>query len=400
MSNIFFIGGVFYRDIESYVVKNSFGVVQNAADAFQKNLLLGMTQVYTGPVIILNFPFVGSYPKRFRYVWFKKFQYDELFSYRFLNLSGIKLFSRFLAVFKALKEHRVNGDDFVIVYSVHLPFLAAVTIYKIMFCRDLKVILIAPDLPEFMASDTNKFIACMKYIQSKMLKVCYRCVDGYVFLTKYMHEKLPINIHESIVVEGISTGILESDCDFNSSKQCNAKFKSVFYSGTLDERYGIKELVQAVELMPFDIELLICGDGNAKTFVLEAAERSHRIKYLGQLSRDEVLRIQRTVTLLVNPRTNVGEFTKYSFPSKIIEYMSSGRPVLMYKLDGIPEEYYDYCYTISSVGVDGLVRSLVDVLSNSEENLHAIGSRAKKFVLCEKSGVKQANKIIDLMKRL
>ena len=38
----------------------------------------------------------------------------------------------------------------------------------------------------------------------------------------------------------------------------------------------------------------------------------------------------------VNPRQNNEEFTKYSFPSKTMEYLASGVPVVAYKLDGIP----------------------------------------------------------------
>ena len=63
-----------------------------------------------------------------------------------------------------------------------------------------------------------------------------------------------------------------------------------------------------------------------------------RIEFLGMLPRTDVLELQSKATILVNPRQPVGDFTKYSFPSKTIEYMASGTPLLMYKLPGIPEE--------------------------------------------------------------
>lgn len=394
------MGGTFFRDIEEYVIKNSQGVVQNAADAFQTNLLNGMSEVCSRPVIVLNFPFVGSYPKRFKKLFFKDFFYKNFYSYGFLNFTGVKLISRFLVAFKALKSHSIIDDDTILVYSIHLPFLAAVAIYKSLCARDLTVVLIVPDLPEFMDSGTSRVKTYLKKIQEKLLRNCYKYVDGYVFLTKHMYEKIPVSNPKFVVVEGVSAKISDLASGANFSYPTNQAVKSVFYSGTLDERYGIKELITAVLLLPYDVNLLICGDGDSKEFVQDAASQSNRITYLGQLSRREVLNIQGTVSLLINPRTNTGEYTKYSFPSKVIEYMSSGRPVLMYKLSGIPEEYYNYCYTIPSEGIESLTHALDDVLSLPKADLDYMGLRAKEFVFSEKSGFHQASKILCLIKRL
>ena len=41
----------------------------------------------------------------------------------------------------------------------------------------------------------------------------------------------------------------------------------------------------------------------------------------------------------MNPRSADAEYTKYSFPSKTIEYLATGVPVVMNRLPGIPEEY-------------------------------------------------------------
>ena len=60
---------------------------------------------------------------------------------------------------------------------------------------------------------------------------------------------------------------------------------------------------------------------------------------MGQVSLNEARALQKTADVLVNPRLNEGEYTKYSFPSKTMEYLSTGRPVVCYKLDGIPDEY-------------------------------------------------------------
>lgn len=59
---------------------------------------------------------------------------------------------------------------------------------------------------------------------------------------------------------------------------------------------------------------MICGIGDSEKAIREAAEKDFRISFLGQLPRSEVLEWQKQATVLVNPRQNNEEFTKYSFP--------------------------------------------------------------------------------------
>jgi glycosyltransferase involved in cell wall biosynthesis len=392
MKKIVFIGGGFFGDIEKYILKYSSGVIQNAADTFQKNILDGMRQVSDENIVVLNLPFVGSYPNRFKKIWFKSFFNKKILSYGFINITGLKLFSRFFVTVKALLAIKPNSDDCIIIYSVHTPFLAAVMLYKKVIDRNIKVVLIVPDLPEYMTSDANIFIRFLKYIQSGILKQCYKGVDGYVFLTKYMHERIPAETYNNVVVEGVSKlRALSGAITIN---------KSIFYSGTLDSRYGIKELIQAVESMDIDAQLFICGEGNSKNYVLDASKRSNRIKYLGQLPRKEVLLFQEKSMLLVNPRADIQKFTRYSFPSKVMEYMCAGRPVLMYPLPGIPEEYYEHCFCFKGSGIEGMRESLEKILSMDRKSLDEIGLRAREFVLNEKSGLKQSQKIFDLINKL
>ena len=71
-------------------------------------------------------------------------------------------------------------------------------------------------------------------------------------------------------------------------------------------------------------------------------KNNEKIKYFGVIDFESILLRQKNTDLLINPRPSIDEYTKYSFPSKIMEYMASGTPVLTTKLSGIPMEYYDY----------------------------------------------------------
>jgi len=53
---------------------------------------------------------------------------------------------------------------------------------------------------------------------------------------------------------------------------------------------------------------------------------------------------------------------RYSFPSKLIEYMASATPVLTTRLPGIPPEYEPYVYWIEDDSVEGIEHSLRAVM--------------------------------------
>ena len=115
------------------------------------------------------------------------------------------------------------------------------------------------------------------------------------------------------------------------------------------------------------------------------------------MPKNEILKLQRQATVLINPRQNEGEYTKYSFPSKTIEYLASGTPLVAYKLDGIPDEYDEYLYYVENNSVEALKSKLVEVCEQTDEERREFGERASKFVLENKNPQKQAERIIKFI---
>ena len=82
----------------------------------------------------------------------------------------------------------------------------------------------------------------------------------------------------------------------------------------------------------------------------------------------------------MNVRNPKDEFTAYSFPSKTIEYMSSGTPLLTSHLPGIPQEYFDFCYSISGNDVTDIKSALETIMGYSDEVRRDMGQRAREDV--------------------
>lgn len=99
----------------------------------------------------------------------------------------------------------------------------------------------------------------------------------------------------------------------------------------------------------------------------------------------------------MNPRKGDEEFTKYSFPSKIMEYMMSGRPVLCFKLPGMPEEYDAYLNYFKGTSPEQMAEEILRLCTAGEDYLNQQGEKARAFVLNHKNSRVQTQKMIRMI---
>lgn len=400
--DIAFLGGLFPKEIKEEILNNSIGSIQNAADALQWNFVNGLDIVNNEPVKLINSLYIGSFPTRYKKLFIPTFAFSHSAGAKdinvgFLNIFGLKHFIRYYKLkpyLKAFAKQNNGKDKIVIGYALTAPFIKCLKFIKTVN-PSINTCIIVPDLPEFMntSNKVSVFYNFFKSLEIRSIKRNLKYVDYYVLLTKYMKDALHI-CKPNVVIEGIATDEFPTH-DITSAGN---NIKTILYAGTLHEKYGVMQLVEAFEnIQNEDYRLILCGEGDSSDKIIEMSKKDKRIDYRGQLPHKQILTLMQLATVLVNPRKNNEEYTRYSFPSKILEYFSSGTPVVAYKLDGIPEEYYDYMYVVNDDSIDELSRTLIEILEKPNEELSKKGKIAKKFVLQEKNNVVQARKIIDLI---
>lgn len=384
---ILFIGGLInnHEDYIKKVVKYN----QTAADNFQKMII--NTILSNNYIKVVSLPFTGSYPKRYKGIVNKKdvfsYQNIEVEQLRSVNLKGIYLFSRLSVLTRKLLFNK--NEDIKIIYSMHTPFLIANYISK-KLNKDKKTILIVPDLPQYMNLDQKKSRAyeLLKSIDISLMKKLLKKIDGFIFLTKYMDKELNKNKKPSLIVESV---INEEDVYYDDIKS-----NSIVYTGTLNYKYGINHLLNAFSnIKRNDISLIICGDGEAKIDIQKMVEKDKRIIFKGLLPKNEIVNLQRNAKILINPRKNNDEYTKYSFPSKLTEYLVSGTPIICYKLDGIPNEYEKILNYCDYLGLEETIRSMIDYDEVYLSNYH---NRLRHFIKEQKSTLIYNKKINEFLK--
>lgn len=396
----YFISSLFPNELKEELLNKSVGATANANNAFQWALFNGL-RVYYPNLFLLNFPNVGAYPVRF-----KKFKvngslikYNEIIvgeSFSFINLIQLKHYFKYILLCNVLKSIlEQDEEDFLFfVYDLYPPFLNAINKFKKRYPnKSIKICLIVPDLHGLTGEKSGFISNIFLKFNDYLLDKSYDAVDYFVFLTKFMAERMPVKDRSWVCVEGI----FDSNLVFDST--CIDSKKRIFYSGAIDERNGVINLLKAFEKIKFDnYELLICGEGVLSGLVSECSKKDPRIIYLGQIPREKVLRLQSNCTLLINPRVPGQDFTKYSFPSKTMEYLASGTPTLMYNLEGLPKEYHNYCFIQRDLSIDSLYKRILEICEMDSDYLYNFGQKARHFILENKTPEAQCLLVYNMIR--
>ena len=378
------------------------GRMQDAANIYQTAVLEGLVE-NDADFHVLSFPFLPCFPHNFRSmvvpegqiiyggkVVGKSLAYSSLLLYKpFSIMSAVRKY-----VQAWIKENVNENEPFaVLTYSYVYFFIEPLMSLKRKF-PNMQIASIITDLSDdAMAFKANR--SFLKRIQmrfvSKRMRKCLKGIDRFILLTSHMVEMIPEAYAKNIVVEGIYGN---SDYITSDSKLS----KTLLYTGTFQEFAGVKLLVDAfMKTTDPNFRLILCGSGPCTEYIQSCVKMDSRIDLRGRVTREEAVQLQKSVSLLVNPRIPVGGITRYSFPSKTMEYMSSGTPMIGYRLDGIPDDYFEYMIIPDGLTENDLARTIEHWLSLDDDVLHSKGSSARDFILLNKTAKAQVKKIIDFI---
>jgi glycosyltransferase involved in cell wall biosynthesis len=256
------------------------------------------------------------------------------------------------------------------------------------------------DIYTYMAdvSDASRAQSVRHKVIARFVRLLYSRLDGFILLTEHMNAVVNHRGKPHLVMEGMADARAGSAA---ASPATTPEHPTVLYAGALRKVYGLDALLAGFAAWRNDdARLVIYGAGDYGEEIRAAAAEDHRVDFRGSASISDVFAAEKRATLLVNPRPIDQEFTKYSFPSKTMEYMSSGTPVLTTALPGMPPEYYPHVLLIKEPGAAGVTEALKRVFSEPAGVLAERGRRAQAFVLTEKSNEAQAKRILEFAEGL
>jgi glycosyltransferase involved in cell wall biosynthesis len=363
----------------------------NAAQNFFSLIASGLNKNTEKAVFVNSILPINSKEHK-RVFWVFPSEKENEIEYKYIpliNLPFIRnvLLSTYIFFEIIFKRNISQSTDIVVLdylrFSVNLGATLACKI------RRIKTLVIATDLPgedvfekTIQSKIRNSFIFLLNY-------------DFFVCVTEDLNSVVNTKKRPSVIIESFAN---ENFTQISNLIQDKYDEKVIVYAGGIYERYGIKNLIEGFKrIKDENVRLWFFGVGSFVEAIQEFSRLDSRIVYKGVVPNEDLIDIFCRATLLINPRPSNEIFTKYSFPSKNMEFMATGTPLVTTRLPGIPEDHWPYIYFIDDETELGIFNSLNTLLQKSKGELHSFGAQCKDFTLANKNNIIQAKKMIQLI---
>ena len=279
-----------------------------------------------------------------------------------------------------LREKKNTKTDAIIYYS-ELP-ITAIILYVITRFKNILFLKEESEMPEV-------YLGSMNIIQKILFKKFhYPLFDGLLLITyrliDYFQKEKKSN-----------TPILHVPMTVNFKRFCH-KGKSaqteeyIAYCGMLDDKKdGVNILIDAFAKLSGEfpnICLYLIGDASSQaqldqyTNQVKSSKLTDKVVFTGRVSKDRVPQLLGDAKILVLPRP-ISSQAEGGFPSKLGEYLSTGKPVVVTKVGEIPHYLTDEvnAFIAEPGNIDSLSAKLKAVLTNYPK-ARAIGENGKEIV--------------------
>jgi glycosyltransferase involved in cell wall biosynthesis len=343
---------------------------------------------------------VSSFP-RVRRLWFRTertetFAGAPIVQLPFVNLKVARTLSLGLSLFPRLiqwaRRHSADSYRAMLVYNgVNPPALvslaaARLTASKILaFVADVQV-------PGAGLVPDN----LLRRLEFRLQVRSLPRFDGLVVVAPAVVEDFAPEVPFLVIEGGIPRRVAE---EFSSvpSAACSTSVGGEFrlmYAGALSHLKGVPLLLDAFSLLPGDhYRLWVAGDGPCRQLVEKAAGRDERIRYLGVLESGRTRALYSEASVLINPHLTGPRTARYVFPSKLVEYLASGRPVITTWLPGMDPRYSDCTFVLKKESPEALAALTQAASRLTDDERQTLGRRGREFVVSEKTWERQGTRV-------
>ena len=332
--------------------------------AYEKKLFDGFKSADVGDVIFLSAPVVGTFPFSSKKMIVNGFEEKNgIIPVSYSSLFGIRNLSKSISLRKKLKELLEQNKNkykcvHVIACECHKPYLDCLRMAKESF--NVKTTLIIPDLPRYVGKEKGRFYRLLKKMEdNRSQKLINNYVDSFVCFTKDINKEVNKMDKPFIISEGIMNEIQPQ------AKRINKEKIVCTYIGKLDIANGIELLIESSKVLPPNIKIHVYGSGKFGKELMELS--SNQLVFHGFVSPDEVPSILKESDILLSPRYPEGEYLRYSFPSKIFDYLSFCKPIVTFKLPCYFEELDTICIYLDNKNPEELVKKILLATSSNND---------------------------------
>lgn len=319
----------------------------------------------------------------------------------FINLFLLKHLSRLLTcLVTALPLIRKERIDWIFIHGVHTPYLLFGLMTRLLGCS-MAVVLTDP--PGVILSTDGRVARLMKRVDAWLIKKILGHADAVFALAPDLLRRLA-PVRPGLVFPGILESTL--DAHVRPVELASAEFATrpftIIYAGGLSQAYGVDRLIEAVMMLSPSVSvcLKLYGRGDQEVRIRQLTAKDSRFIYGGFVDTAALMPELCAADILINPRPTSELFASQSFPSKLIEYLATGRPVLTTRIPSIPDALKEQFFYIDNESAEGIHMAICALMDISASDRSKKGYAAQLFVRVNYSEPVIGRKIVEFINGL
>ena len=181
------------------------------------------------------------------------------------------------------------------------------------------------------------------------------------------------------------------------------KKKVIMYTGRITVYHGVLYLIKAMEIINMrikDVVLVIVGDGDLLPTLKDYIKKKQlrNIIFTGEVPHEEFPRYHGMADVLVIPHMKFIIDSELQIPTKLLEYLASGKPIVSPNFKAIAEVVGDNAILVEPEKPQAFADGILTLL-NDEDLAKKIGENGKKIIY-NYSWEENAKKIYEAYKYL
>ncbi len=225
-----------------------------------------------------------------------------------------------------------------------------------------------------------------KEFTTHLIDLC-KDLDGYICTTDELNEYFNREKKPYLKIEGI--------VENGAKTELNIKKPYIYYNGTLKEKLGVYNLIQAYkELKNNDVDLFISGYQANEDQLKEKVKGNPNIHLLFHLPYKDVIQYEKNSIANINCRPFSEDNDRYSIPFKVLDYLDAGVPAISVKNTKLMKQYKDNLIWIKSNSVSELKEAIKKILPLTDKEREDYASTGKRKVVKDYS-YETTNKALD-----
>lgn len=229
-------------------------------------------------------------------------------------------------------------------------------------------------------------------IYFKIALILIKFCDGFILFQNNAAKELQLKKPYLVIKPAINPEVIN-----NETPHRNSSLLTLTFAGTVNKYNGILALIEAIkENKESDLRVRIFGDGDLVESVKQLERSDSRVYYGGRISQELIETELKSADILLNLREPDHPVNKFAFPSKLIEFMGIGKPIISTNL-GFEEEMKKSLYLLESLSSEDINKKILEIKQAKPSEIVFKTNLAKEYIRNNNNWDGMITKVYDFL---